>query len=316
MAWTEDHSKSLGMLVLTPDAAELGLTRPILCRAVQQTGSSVMGALLHRYTAYDTLITYRNRTSTPRTSKRDASLLIRELFNQGPCLVAIFKRQSGDDASSDLQRDLARVKGPSPFGKASQEQIRSVSKICDRTLSLVHSPDDAEGFLFELGSLTHCDPRSFLKAANSNPPSIDELDTVFSATRGLDGSNPVDVVLRLIRDFCILCRMDLRNSSGPSKSLPWLGQLDQVLRQFCSESVSDTWDACMTLVPKLSELAASLSVLTHKRLAWLLTLACQPAEFGKAEAIALGELARGSGLRWSSWDQHRLSILVEFHRER
>lgn len=139
----------LGLLTATPDLVAAGLM-PALVERLAIDGLRPLAALPHVYSPAETFMMYNGKPTHPRSDRAriHSNWLAPRLFTGGVSLVIVLR---ADTAHKDgTQARLCAIKGSSRRGQASAAQLRSLSPSCDRSLSLVHCPDDDTSVMHEL----------------------------------------------------------------------------------------------------------------------------------------------------------------------
>ncbi|WP_339431387.1 MULTISPECIES: hypothetical protein [unclassified Pseudomonas] len=140
--------KELGLITVTPDAINQDLLKPIL-EALKDADIYVVAAMSHRFSMPQVLLLYQDRITHDRGESRTLSnwLSPRSFTAGGSVVLAVRSRQARPQG---LQPYIASLKGSSRMAEPKAGKLRALTAWCERSLSVVHSPDDNEGVEHEL----------------------------------------------------------------------------------------------------------------------------------------------------------------------
>lgn len=139
----------LGLLTATPDLVAAGLLSALVERLAID-GLRPLAALPHVYSPAETFMLYDGKPTHPRSDRAriHSNWLTPRQFTGGVSLVMVLRADTAD--KDGTQARLCAIKGGSRRGQATAAQLRGLSPSCDRSLSLVHCPDDDTGVTHEL----------------------------------------------------------------------------------------------------------------------------------------------------------------------
>ncbi len=306
-----------GMIVLTPDTAELRLCAPILERLRNRLNATIMGAIPHQYTPSDVLVTYRDRATHKRNSEPVSSTFIAgDFFALGPSLM-VFLWRPLDLSGRELQADIAASKGPSAYGMASPDDLRSLSPVCDRCLSLVHSPDTRADFEFELKRVLGIEAaRLYIKGIPSAVTASD-LSFIFDRRELQSQGHPLSPLFYLFQAAPMLGGVYPRTDSNEHFRERCKSLLDLIrcrLPELIRQPPAQAWRSVLEFAAPFNALSKLAELQEHSTLFAALALACSPEEFGTPELMSLCDAARLCGVGMPPWDVHRLNLILRFHR--
>ncbi|MCA5974447.1 MULTISPECIES: hypothetical protein [Pseudomonas] len=138
----------LGLITVTPDAMAQGLLKPLL-DALNNADIYIVAAIPHRFSMPEVLLLYQDRITHDRKESRTLSnwLSPRSFTAGGSVVLAVRSRKAHPQG---LQPFIAALKGSSRMAEPKVGKLRAITAWCERSLSLVHSPDDEEGVDHEL----------------------------------------------------------------------------------------------------------------------------------------------------------------------
>lgn len=162
------NDSRIALLTATPDLVAGGLL-PELAGRLEANGFHVAAALPIFFSDAQSFMLYAGKPTHVRTERGSlhASWLSPRLFTGGVSVVLILRAETGMGVTIDAQERLCALKGGSRWGEARADQLRGLAPSCDRSLSLVHSPDDFCGVLHELRLLFGGDLANWVQSAEA-----------------------------------------------------------------------------------------------------------------------------------------------------
>lgn len=137
-------NKNISYMVFSPDAVEQKLVYPILYEMKEKHGIVTTGIkyLNVKLSHLEILYTDHIKKMTPNW------WLVEKLFSMGTSVIVLLKK--GSDNKFDLSKYLSKIKGKSDPSLCSEETIRGKFLAENRTVNLLHTPDDYESFNREI----------------------------------------------------------------------------------------------------------------------------------------------------------------------
>ncbi|CAH0305764.1 hypothetical protein [Pseudomonas brassicacearum] len=320
----------LGLITVTPDAMAQDLLKPIL-EALHNADIYVVAAMPHRFSIPEVLLLYQGRITHDRGESRTLSnwLSPRSFTAGGSVVLAVRSRQA---LPQGLQPYIASLKGSSRMAEPKVGKLRALTTWCERSLSVVHSPDDDDGvehelqllfgpeFAVRINQLADAALESEVLYLVGQHARVDGASSVFSGlpnilARGvacLYGS-PVftakDRLLELIEGLRRLSRDVSRQAAHAQVPFLWSGlasfKKDFIaLHECCKEGVMDNASL------KQSLYRYRLMCMTNTMVA-----ACDPALLKVDVSEELCRAFSAAGLVLDHWEEQALHVVAAYHTD-
>jgi hypothetical protein len=322
-------STRIGILTATPDLVAQQLALPLIAR-LRAAGLTVAAVLPHVFTTAESFMLYRGQSTHPRSdaSRLYSQWLSPRMFTGGGSLVLLLGWNADD---RPVQQVIRELKGKSDWKHARPEQLRSISPLCDRSMSLIHSPDDEEGMHHELALLfgpSLVAALTDLAAASPEAPDA-VLEAAFAPLAAGDG--PLAILPRLVQRIGGLLAVDPQSGVGAADVGALLSAAEG-LRAGLGGSPPDVarallWDG----MSAMADAAAAMSARVHAspmpdddvrgyRRACIRRLLARVAEQCCRNPLAdplLGELLARTledlGVPMAYWEQQQLYVTLAYH---
>jgi hypothetical protein len=318
-----------GLLLLTPDFAPQDLVGPLF-EWFRRWDSEPVAAVAHCFNVAEITSLYAGRvTHKSRKGRMHSGWLSPRLYEMGTSILLVLRSRA---ETPPLQDRIRHDKGISRYGEHTEEHVRGLSRISDRCLSLIHTPDNYEGFFH----LAHLVIGSEGTAASLQPDreaiTEDQLATLISKPDLKDESHPFDLLFRLIQQGVVLLTADPRVKI-PLQFLKTLlreivAERNRVAKIASSQELEDeTWISLSKLQPALASLTAQQFATNVDIASWpelkfhnatlelcrVMQEMCERESFNTMLSHDVIEVFRRSQLPLDRWDEHRLHILAAFH---
>ena len=331
MKWPDPQTEARlvhhAILTATPDLIAGGLVRALL-RRLKSNGIVPVALIPHVFSEAESFMLYGGRvTHQTGESRLHSKWLSPRMFTAGTSLVALLRQDGGDEP---LQRRLMSLKGRGRLGEYREDQLRGLSRSVDRSLSLVHSPDDLEGLLHETDLLLgrevlHCALEPGLAALG---------EEAAAALVGEDEGGErhlFDILFQVIGRAASLCVCDPSSgSAAPAREL--LRESEAERRRLAAEPLTPGLaDEAWRAVADRSEGLRALFRSERDRLDWelpwldlrrrlarvrllrLLVEGSERSRFDPRLSEAVVEALRDAQLPLGRWETHRLHVVAAFH---
>jgi len=315
----ENRDGTMSIVTLTPDFREQHLARRLL-RRLTDDGFDVVAAVPATFSLADMKRLYTGGATHARTgADRRVDFISQRLFTLGPSIVLVCI-----SSQKDGQAKLAGIKGRSDFDLRSGIELRSLSMIADRAVSLIHCPDHADGARHELSE--RFDEAELTALERTAQPIDPDLFASLADARDVrEETHPAELPLRLAmvalgvaHGTALLFERyaELYDLSKAAMRMVARCQPDGPVAQGWMQltEAGPTFRAIARLyhdeVQARPESTRATNFLTVARLAERL---CAPQSFNISRAIAFANALRTLGCPVSDLEEHRLSALAAFH---
>jgi hypothetical protein len=323
-------------LMLTPDFAPQGLMRPLF-EWFERWGCLPVAAVPHCFNPAEITLLYAGRvTHRSRKGRMHSSWLSPRLYGLGASVLLILR---GTDGAEPLQERIRRDKGISRYGEHTSEHLRGISRIADRCISLVHSPDDYEGFLHLTELVIGMEAAAAALRPGRETISEEHLSALAPKVDLAAEPHPFDLLLRLMQQGVALVIADPM-AHGPTllprELFRAVGEERGRLNDLASDRRLDadpwrletqTWRSLSRLAPQLAALTAQQSdardasgswdglKVAHARLELCRVMQemCARESFDPRLSHDIVEIFRRNHLALDAWDEQRLHVLAAFH---
>ena len=329
MSLPDVSTNGFSVLTATPDLLAQGLV-PALLNKLAARGVRVVGAMPYAFSPPAATELYAGRITHQRhESRKHSGWLNPRMFAAGPSLI-LFLRSDGPGTL--LVNRIREMKGSSRLGEHTPDQLRSLSPLTDRGFSLVHSPDDIEGVMHELGIVLGA--RAMAEVLVPERPSVrsEEIVSILPFVPLSAERHPFDILPRVIAQVASLCACAPFNAAiaGPASRLFDGAQrcrhqlarhpVDQTLEHKLWTELSSLQDGVdQLIVAQRTQLDWTLPALVLRvvlEIALLLTTvtsACVEEMFTAMECEALIKALHACHVSLSDWDEHRLRLIAAYH---
>lgn len=251
----------LAILTATPDLIAQRLVVPLMQR-LSQNGIEAVAALPRVFSEPEAFMLYRGSPTHPRDemSRLHSNWLMPRLFTGGQSLTLFLR---GDSGGQDLQEFVREMKGRSQLLAPRAEQLRGLSSLCDRNLSLVHSPDDDQGMEYEASLLFG--PTFTEELRSSDKPSLPIwlFETIYPAIEYAPGQSPLETLPRVLqRAYCLMAADPQSAVSVPDISLIVAGLTsvcEEIRACYADDVVLGMWNGLASLVPQSRSIYTSIA---------------------------------------------------------
>jgi Nucleoside diphosphate kinase len=325
-------STQIGVLTATPDLLAQHLVLPLVAR-LRALHLTVAAAVPHVFTTAEAFMLYRGASTHPRTdtSRLYSQWLSPRMFTGGGSLVLLL-RWNADDRP--VQQVIRELKGKSDWKHPLPEQLRAISPLCDRSMSLIHSPDDEEGMAHELSLLFGPSMVASVASLAAAPVELHDrvLDAAFAPPNPDEG--PLAALPRLLQRVAALFAADPQSGVGVEDVSTFLSAADG-MRATLRASPPDLAEAVLwNGMTALAGAAAAISVRVHaspllehdvrgyrracirRVLARMVEQCCRDPHadplLGELLAQALSDLGAPMGY----WEQQQLYVTLAYHGRR
>jgi hypothetical protein len=325
-----DREARYAVLTATPDLVQQHLL-PRLLQMLLDHQIDVVAAIPRVFTAADAVMLYdghiTHKSEEPRTH---SGWLAPRLFAAGPSLMLVLRSRTAGEA---LVARVAALKGRSRIGQYRSDQMRGLSRITDRSLSLVHSPDDFAGVLHELGLFAGTRGIAAVFEEQRGALAKAVLEAILPSTTLASEPNPFDILPRVMAQAAAMCACAALNS--PHEALSLLHELQACRRELGRFPIDSALElALWRLLAPLQGHVDALFKAERDKLDWnwpaqdlrhalkrlellsVLRRSCSPRDFDLQESNALADALRACHLPPAPWDEHRLDLIAAYHRRR
>jgi hypothetical protein len=318
-----------GLLLLTPDFAPQKLIRPLF-DWFERWDSEPVAAAAHCFNVAEITLLYAGRvTHRSRKGRMHSGWLSPRLYGLGTSLLLVLKSRVG---APPFQYRISKVKGISRYGEHTEAHVRGMSKISDRCLSLIHTPDNYEGFFHLAELVVGSEGTAAALHPEREPIAEEQLATLINKPDLKDEIHPFDLIFRLIEQAAILLRVDPRVKIPPRILNTVFREVaaarDRLARLSESQQLEDeTWNALSKLQPALADLTSRQLQPVAEIESWpklkfsnamlelcrVLQEMCERKTFNTLLSHDLVEIFRRVQLPLDAWEEQRLHVLAAFH---
>ncbi len=315
------------VLTATPDLIAAGLVRALVER-LKRRAIVPVAMIPHLFSDAESFMLYGGRvTHQTGESRQHSKWLSPRMFEGGASLILLLRQAAG---GAPLQQRLMALKGRSRPGESRPDQLRGLSATVDRSFSLVHSPDDADGMLHEVDLLLGRATLDAATAPDAAPLSADHAAALFGKAAE-PPANICDILFAIVSRAAALSAGD--PSSGAATAAKSLFRRSEVARRQLAKGAAGAkldaaaWRRMAVLSGELSEVFEQERArldwdapwtevrrrLARTHLLRLLIEATDRARFDPRLSRALVDALRAAQVPLGYWEEHQLHVAAAFH---
>jgi hypothetical protein len=323
------HISRYGVLLLTPDFAAQDLVASLF-GWFRSSSCEPVAAACHCLRPAEITLLYAGRiTHRNRKGRMHSAWLSPRLYEMGTSILIILR---STDGAPPLQERISVAKGISRYGEHTEEQLRGLSKIADRCFSLIHSPDNYEGFfhLTELVIGTEATKTSL--DLDREPLAEKELAALIPKADLANEPHPFDLIFRLLQQGVALLTSDPR-AGIPRPLLRRVfervaAERERLRRIVANQQLEEeTWRALSKLHPELTSLTEHQFGAGNQIACWdklkfynaslelcrVMQQMCVRESFNTLLSHDIIDTFRRNQMQLEKWDVQRLHVLAAFH---
>lgn len=311
---------NIAILTATPDL----ISQNLLFQLIQQLKSYSIYpiAIIPKvFSSAESFMLYNGIQTHPRTNENrlHSNWLSPRLFTGGMSVVLVLIT----DDKEDLQEKLRFLKGGSRLNEKNADKLRGISTLCDRSHSLIHSPDDKAGFNHEIKLLFGNDFLTHLYDKRIS----DDLIKIFSSKHI---NNTLELLPLLIQKAYCLFLMDPEfkiNEENLLLTIQKISELRQHLsKPYTSNTLDHFWNSLSSLSNNMIEVYNQLMqnpmpkdlkpfnrYLAKLQLARVIIEACNRSIFDPITSGSLIKCFNDIDHPLNHWEQQQLHIIAAYH---
>ncbi len=317
-----------GALLLTPDFAPQNLTKDLF-RWFDRWHSFPCAVVCHRFTPAETTLLYAGRiTHRSRKGRMHSGWLSPRLYAMGTSILIVLKTT---DRTQPLQPQIKNAKGISRYGEHTAGDLRGMSKIADRCLSLVHTPDNYDGFFHSLDLVMGNEGTKTILEDDLEAVTEEQFAAIVPKAGLVDEPHPFELLFRLILQGVAVLIGDPRVKISRTLLTDVFERVGKERTRLATLSgqplEGEAWKSLCGIGPELGTLAAHQFKLNDQFASWtklkidqsrlelcrVLQEMCNREAFDTRLSFDIVETFRRNQIELDPWDVQRLHVLAAFH---